>query len=171
MKDSSRRSVYLSAAVSSKDQGQAEIVRQIVKYLNQDLAMDVLGEHQPGRDANKYEELGCRQNLHTATQIERGCRLEIKRADFFVAEFSVEDTGVGREIEMARQLAKNNGQPAKLLCLFQVNSDHASSKIIGLNPAYYHNVVIYGYCNWTDLKDYLANFFAKRCKKDTPRCE
>ncbi len=123
--------------------------REIIAFLKES-GLIVLTEHISDRDADVK---------NSPEHIEKRDIAWLDEAAYVIAEISGASTGVGREIEYARNKHHFGKTPAKILCLYHVDREYfASSMVRGMSPERYPNVFVKAYRDIEDAKEIIRDF-------------
>ena len=148
--------VFFSAPIKGeRDQVERTII-ELGKYIKKK-GFNIVNEHVVSENPRKNlaEKLGKSLKDLNDEDIERYNIRKTFEAKYIIAEVSGASTGVGREIEYAR----NFGYKIKILCLYQ--KDHknsASPMILGMTKDRYPNVKIACYKDIEEAKYIIKDF-------------
>jgi hypothetical protein len=140
--------VYFAAAIRG-DRSFAKTVKELIWFLKENGAT-VLTEHLTKNDP---------VDRMPAEEIETRDIKWLDEATHVIAEISGGSTGVGREIEYARNKELFGKVPAKVLCLYQYDREfYASPMIRGMTSDRYPNVVVRPHQDLKEAKSAILEF-------------
>lgn len=140
--------IYFAAAIRG-DRALADTVRELIRFL-QTQGRTVLTEHLLKDDP---------VDVIPPEEVERRDISWVDDADCLIAEISGSSTGVGREIEYARNKELFGKNPTRVLCIYRKDREyHASAMVRGMTQDHYPNVTVRSYLDLEDAKRIVQDF-------------